>query len=214
MGLFSNSLWHHAKFATGRRIIIWGLKENGRNVWLKVQYLTHLVSYRKSASFVYTMFTEIKRNIVLSFNKTWFIYLNEAVFRYATKWQNTVPWVTPVSHFDLEPKLFSVDPSQILRDARNGLLNTHKIFINYHVIIYTLEAGENFRRSFKIENFRWIPLCIFNFAHCKFYFSSLTLHAWGALKSQYLFVVGASPFPVNQNVNIEYSRCALQIFCR
>ena len=30
--------WHHVKFATGRRIKIWALKQNGRKVWLKLQY--------------------------------------------------------------------------------------------------------------------------------------------------------------------------------
>ena len=30
--------WHHVKFASGRRIKIWALKQNGRKVWLKLQY--------------------------------------------------------------------------------------------------------------------------------------------------------------------------------
>ena len=40
----------------------------------------HLVSYRKSASFVQIWFTEIKRNLVLKFKKN-MIYTNEADFR-------------------------------------------------------------------------------------------------------------------------------------
>ena len=58
------------------------------------------------------------------------IYKNEADFRYGTKWQNTVPWVTPARHFDFTPKLFTVCPSQILRDISSELLNAHSIFID------------------------------------------------------------------------------------
>ena len=35
--------WHHTEFTSGRRIRIWTLKQNGRNAWLKVQYL--VISY-------------------------------------------------------------------------------------------------------------------------------------------------------------------------
>ena len=66
------------------------------------------------------------------------IYENEADFRDGTKWQNTLPWVTPACHFDLTPKLFTVYPSQILRDISSEilrdisseLLNTYNIFID------------------------------------------------------------------------------------
>ena len=57
------------------------------------------------------------------------IYKNKAEIRYDTKWQYTVPWVTPVGLFVFALKLFSVDPSQILQDASNELFNTHKIVI-------------------------------------------------------------------------------------
>ena len=58
------------------------------------------------------------------------IYKNEADFRYGTKWQNTVPWVIPAYRFDFATKLFSVYPSQILRDISSELLNTRNIFID------------------------------------------------------------------------------------
>ena len=43
-------------------------------------------------------------------------------------------------------------------------------------------------------------------------FSSITLHVRVALKSQYLFVVGAKPFPANRNVKHERFHCAFKIF--
>ena len=46
------------------------------------------------------------------------IYKNEADFLYGTKWQNTVPWVTPVCHFDFTPKLFSVYPLKMKHFCR------------------------------------------------------------------------------------------------
>ena len=42
-------------------------------------------------------------------------------------------------------------------------------------------------------------------------FSPIALHMGITLKSQYFFVVGARPFPSNQNVN-ECFHCAFQIF--
>ena len=39
--------------------------------------------------------------------------------------------------------------------------------------------------------------------HCNFHLSSITLHMGVTLKSSYLFVVGAMPFAVNQNVKCE-----------
>ena len=36
--------WHHAKFSTCRLLTIWALKQNGRQAWLKVQYLVILVA--------------------------------------------------------------------------------------------------------------------------------------------------------------------------
>ena len=40
----------------------------------------------------------------------------------------------------------------------------------------------------------------------------MTLHMNVALKSQYLFVVSARPFPTNQNVKYGYFCCAFQLF--
>ena len=76
----------------------------------------------------------------------------------------------------------------------------------------TLEAVENFRWMLENDTFQYIPLCIFNFGHCKLYFSSIKLHIRVALMSQYLFVIGKKPFAVNQNVKYECSHCALQKF--
>ena len=81
------------------------------------------------------------------------IYKNEADFRYGTKWQNTVPWVTPACHFDFTPKLFSVYPSQILREISSELLNAHDIFIYSPCSAVGLEAVGNFRRNFKNDKF-------------------------------------------------------------
>ena len=51
-----------------------------------------------------------------------------------------------------------------------------------------------------------------NLVHCKLHFASLTLHVTVALKWQYLFAVGAKPFPANQNVKYECFHGAFQIF--
>ena len=42
-------------------------------------------------------------------------------------------------------------------------------------------------------------------------FSPITLHAKVALNSKYLFVIGAKPFPANQNVKYEHFSCTFQI---
>ena len=77
------------------------------------------------------------------------IYTDEAHLRYDTKWQNAVPWVTPVCHFGVALKLFSDFPPQILRDASNKSLNTQKCSQIHHVMMYTLEAEENFKWKIK-----------------------------------------------------------------
>ena len=65
----------------------------------------------------------------------------------------------------------------------------------------------------KNTHFLYILLGIFNFGHYKLHISSITLHVRVELKSQYVFLVGAKPFPVSyQNVKYEYCHCALQIF--
>ena len=58
------------------------------------------------------------------------IYKNEADFLYGTKWQNTVPWVTPAYHFDLNQNCFPSTHRKFLRDISSELLNTHNIFID------------------------------------------------------------------------------------
>ena len=74
---------------------------------------------------------------------------------------------------------------------------------NYNVMMYTLEVVGNFMRSIENDRSPYIILCSFNFGHCKLYFSLLTLCMSNALKWQYLVVVGAKPFPANQNVKYE-----------
>ena len=68
------------------------------------------------------LFNEITRKLVL-------IFTYETDFCNDTKWQNIVPWVTPLCLFGLAVKLFSFDASQILRDASSERLNAYKIFI-------------------------------------------------------------------------------------
>ena len=50
------------------------------------------------------------------------------------------------------------------------------------------------------------------YLHCKLHSTAITLHMRLSLKSQYLFVVGAMPFPTNQNVKYEWFYCPFQIF--
>ena len=58
------------------------------------------------------------------------IFTNKADFRYNTKWQDTAPRVTPFRHFVLALKLLSGEQLEVLRDAINDLLSTHKILID------------------------------------------------------------------------------------
>ena len=57
----------------------------------------------------------------------------------------------------------------------------------------------------------WRLYCV-SFGQCKLQFSSITLHAKVALKSQYLFVFGAKPSPANQNIKCDSPHYAIQIF--
>ena len=73
-------------------------------------------------------------------------------------------------------------------------------------------AVANFRRSSINDTFLYIVFCIYHFWDCKLHFSSMTLCTRVALKSRYLFVVGANQFLVNQNVKYKCFHCAFQIF--
>ena len=98
-------------------------------------------------------------------------------------------------------KLLSSERSQLLRDASNKLLNTHKRSIEiHHVLADTLEVVNSLRRSIKNDTFLWMLLGIFYFGHRKLHLSFITLYMRVALQSQYLFVVGAKPFSANPNV--------------
>ena len=70
----------------------------------------------------------------------------------------------------------------------------------YNGMMYTLELVGNFMQIIENDRSPWISLCNFDFGHCKLYFSLLALCMRNALKWQYLVVVGAKPFPANQNV--------------
>ena len=70
--------------------------------------------------------------------------------------------------------------------------------------------GGHFRRNIKNETFLYSVPFISDFENC--IFSCTTLHAWVALKTQYLFVVGAKAFPANQYFKYECLPCAFQLF--
>ena len=64
----------------------------------------------------------------------------------------------------------------------------------------TVDIVGNFRRSIKNGTLPYILFCDFNFGHLKIAISYMRIHVWVAFKPQYLFVVGAAPFPATQNV--------------
>ena len=87
-----------------------------------------------------------------------------------------------------------------MRHVSNQLSNTHKITMNSQcndghpgIVGYLNEVLKN-------DIILYILFCILNLRHCKLHFMYITLHMRVALKSQYLFVAGAKPFPANQNV--------------
>ena len=63
---FVPGIMQHLRPISGQKI--WALKQNDRKVWIKVQYIFHLVSYRKSVTFLWIMFTEIRRTMVQNCN--------------------------------------------------------------------------------------------------------------------------------------------------
>ena len=125
------------------------------------------------------------------------IYKNEADFRYGTKWQSTVPWVTPACHFDFTPKLFSVYPSQILRDISSELLNTRNIFVDSPCSALYHGSWGNFRRNIKkwyisvdsnVYLFFWtlqIPFVVHNTTHGSYILITIFIGGWSqAIRSK------------------------------
>ena len=104
--------WHHAKFATGHRMIIRALKQNGRNVWLNVQHFVIWYPNENLLRSCKPCLLQIRTRLILILVNT--IYTNEADFRYDANWQDTAPWVTPFCYFHLTLKLLSGNQSQIL----------------------------------------------------------------------------------------------------
>ena len=64
----------------------------------------------------------------------------------------------------------------------------------------------------KNDTTMYILFCILTFGHYKLHSLYIALHMKVALKSQYLFAVGAKPFPAIQNVQYKCYNCAFQIF--
>ena len=120
-------LQKHAKLATGCRIAIWALKQHGKKVWLKepdrviVIFLTKFCFICINYVYLKNKFLSISVNMICT---------NETGFRYDTKWRDTALWVTSFCHFVLALKLLSGHRCQILRDARNELLNKQTILID------------------------------------------------------------------------------------
>ena len=148
------------------------------------------------------------KTCLLKLRETWFIQMKQIFVRL----QND-----KVLHLEshLSPILF--------RRSNCYLATSHKFCVmpvtNYWMYTFsdsqcnddTLEVVRNFRRSIKIiHSFRFYCLCLISvIANCMC--SSTTLHVTVALNSQYMFVVGAKPFPANQTVKYECFHCDFQI---
>ena len=137
------------------------------------------------------------------FNLLNMIFTIEAEFRLDTKWKNTAPWVTPFRHLCWRSDCYPVTGPKFCTILLTNYW-AHITFSQiYHVMMYTLDVVGNFMQSIENDRSPKIILCSFNFGHCKLYFSLITLCMWNALKWQYLVVVGAKPFPANQNIKYE-----------
>ena len=96
---------HQPKFAIGRRITIWALKQNGKKVWPMVQYLAFGILTKTCFICIhYVYLTFMIMFLLISVNT---IYSNEADFLYDIKWQDTASSVTLFCHFVLALKVFS-----------------------------------------------------------------------------------------------------------
>ena len=123
---------------------IWALNQKERQVRLKVQYSVIGVITKNCCISINHVFLKALYKVSLNFGKTWFTQVKQIWNRIPN--DDTAPWVTRFCHFVLALKL-SGGPSQIFMMPVTNYWTQRKWIHN--VMLHTLIAVQNFRRSIK-----------------------------------------------------------------
>ena len=137
---------------------------------------------------------------------------NEEDSRKHTNWQELAPSATPFCQSGFTLKLLSDGHSKLcVMPTTNQWTHTKSPYMHSVMMDTRLKLLEILWEVSKHDKFLYILLTILNCGYCKLYCSSIKLYVSVALKSQYMFVIGAKPFPGTQNVINKCLHCALQI---
>ena len=148
----------HNSLLKWRKVINWSpdnnlsAKTKWRNDVTQDAVSCHLLSYRKSASFVQIMFTAIKRNLVLKFEQTWFIQIQQISVRIPNDKKGTL------SHTFL-PFCFSTQIVMRRTVANYAGRQWQKVEYIHNVMMDTLEIGQNFMWNIKKKH-SWTFFCV------------------------------------------------------